>query len=226
MDFLKSDFIYKFKSVISPESEVRDLEFYSHKVSKIAPLSYRLKDKTFFDTIIPQYLSQIQMNKKDLTENLFYLPIFLKQAQKNLSLETYYIELLDYEFSTHQVKSEPKFEPQKKKSNSLCSILYVNPVAQILQFEHDIHSYAQTKNTEATPIRRPHVLIISKDMNDCLIFFEAKIHHAAIIDVLQEGSRITKDIIQLLQEKHPDVTQRDWIVALKELKDNHIVIEE
>jgi rRNA maturation protein Rpf1 len=211
---------------MSPESQMRDLEFYIHKISKIAPLSYSLKNKDFFNTIIPQYLSQIQINKSDLTENLFYLPIFLKQAQKNLSLETYYIELLDYEFSVHQVKSEPKFKPKKKKSNSLHSVLYVNPITQILQFEYDIHSYAQSKNSEVTPNKRPHILIVSKNTYDDLIFLEAKIHHAAIIDILQDGSRITKDIVQILQEKHPNIAQRDWIVALKELKDNHVIIEE
>ncbi len=224
LNFKKSDFVHKIKSYINPTLNTRDFAFYIYKIKKIAPLSLTLKGESFFKDSLPHYLSEIQINTQDLSENIFYLPLFFKKYQEKYCVEDYFLELLDYEITIFQIQNDPTPNRIKGLYSSLSTIVYSNPIAQALRLKFDIFGYVQ--KPQGQPLEKQNLLLISKNSETKEITYLAgTLYHAAILDELSEGSMITKDLVTHLQEKFPDIAQREWIVSLKQLKDHFIVLE-
>jgi hypothetical protein len=230
MDILNSEFIYRIRSMINPNYRSKDFSFYINRLKKIAPISTEVLGDKFFLEKFPAYFQELQINEENLTENLFYLPIFLKKYQAKFSTEAYAIELIDYEFSCYQIMADPM--PVKSSIyNDLTTEIYLNPMAQALRLENEIHEYAQAfvigkLNKSHTPAKNRNLLFISKNSEtQQLSFLRGNTHHAAIVDELTDGRMIKKGLIQNLQAKYPEIAQREWIIALKDLKSHFVIIE-
>ena len=216
--------------MINPKLKHKDFSFYLNRLKKIAPLSTEVLGDQFFLEKFPAYFQELQINEEDLTENLFYLPIFLKKYQERFKVEGFAIELVDYEFACYQILQDPTPE-RSSKYNDLTTELYLNPMAQALRLDYEIHEYAQALLTkkitiDARPAKNKNLLFVSKNPEtNTLCFLKGNVHHAAIADELHDGRLIKKGLIQNLQARFPDIAQREWIIALKDLKSNFVIIE-
>ncbi len=230
MDILKSELFYKFRSYIDPTFKNRDFSFYLHKIKKLAPISYALVGEDFLNKTLPDYFKELHHNPEDLTENIYYLPLFYKKYQSQLGLTPSAIELLDYEFARSQIETDPSFA-KRPRYNSLKAEVFLNPISQIMRLEFNVHLFATQYlagkiASDSKPVQEKNLLMISKDSgSNQLSFLYGNKYHAAIIDELHDGKVMKKDLIQKLQIDFPEAAQREWIVALKDLKEHSIIIE-
>lgn len=106
----------------------------------------------------------------------------------------------------------------------------MNPLAQAVRLEYDIHEYVlnfyKKFNKNLLPKKTATLLLMSKNPEtNQILFIKGNVHHAAIIDELHDGKVSKKDLLQALQLKFPDVSQSIWVITLKELKDNFFTLE-
>lgn len=223
-------FITRLKSLFRASALNNDFSVYINKLEKIAPLTLKSLGNEKINTIFGAYFKELIINPTNTEENIYYLPIFLKKYAKKFDISNYIVEISDYEFSCYQILNDPSVFIQSH-TNDLTAEVYTNPSSQALQLEHDIREYEiSLKKGKASPNIKPakkkNLLIISKNPDSkSLLFIDAKITHAAILDELHEGKLSKKNLIQILQNKYQDIPQRDWIVALKDLKTNYVIIE-
>lgn len=215
--------------MFDPEYKKKDFTFYIHKLKKVAPLSFQLLGEDFFIKNLPLYFSEITINEDNLTENIYYFPLFAKKYQSKIDIKDYAVELLDYEFTKFQIEIDPLLI-QPSPYNQTTSGVYSNPLAQAIRHEYDIHEYALSFNKKPSkhllPKKNPTLLLVSKKPHSNeIIFFKGNIHHAAIIDELHDGKISRKDLLQTLQTKHPHISQSNWVITLKELKENFFTLE-
>lgn len=222
--------MYKIKSMINSDFKTKDFSFYISRLKKIAPISILVLGEKFFSDKFPLYFQELQINEEDLTENLLYIPIFLKKYSEKLSIEPWAIELLDYEFSCYQISQETT--PFKSSIyTDLTTEIYINPISQALRLEYEIHNYVtgimeKKVSIKENPLKNKNLLFLSKNTeNQKLCYLKGNENHAIIIDELRDGRMIKKGLIQTLQAKFPEVAQREWIMALKDLKSHFVVIE-
>lgn len=229
MDLLKSELFYKLRSMIDPEYKKKDFSFYIHKIKKIAPLSYDLLGEEFFQKILPLYFKEVVINEENLTENIFYLPLFFKKYQNEHQIKDHNLELLDYEFAKYQVETDST-TVKNSEYNKVTTEVFLNPMAQAIRHEYDIHDYVKNFHKKPSkhllPKKNPTLLLISKNPSGSdVIFHKGNINHAAIIDELHDGKVLKKDLLTTLQSKYPAIAQSEWVIALKMLKDIYFVLE-
>lgn len=217
MNILGGEFL---KRLRKQESSKADFSHYQSAFRKIAPLSYQLLGPDFLEKFIPQYLQEIIINPDSVEETIFYFPLFYKKTKQK---EAHLVELMDYEFVCYQARLEPTPEPFSKEPTTH---IHINPFSYAMRFEYDIHNYAQElrQKPSAMPKQRKNLLVVTKGP-DGLVYFEAQILHAAIMDELHDGKIARRDCIDLLQKQFPDIPQRDWILALQDLKAAHVILE-
>lgn len=229
MDLLKSELFYRIRNFIDPEYKKKDFSFYIHKIKKIAPLSFEILGEGFFNKNIAQYFKELSINEEDLIENIYYLPLFFKKYQSKLEIKDHVLELIDYEFTKFQIEIDDT--PIKTSLYSeTTSEVYLNPIAQAIRHEYDIHDYVSNfykkPSKDLLPKKDKTLLLASKNPTDGkIIFIKGNINHAAIIDELHDGKMLKKDLINNLQSKYPNIAQRDWIVAMKDLKVHFFTLE-
>ncbi len=218
MNLIGSEFL---KRLRRKESSKPDFSHYHSALKKIAPLSYRLLGNEYLENAIPKYLQEIIINPESIEETIFYFPLFLKKLKPE---ESYLVELMDYEFVCYQASLEPA---PNKNSAELATHIYLNPFCYALRLEFDIHEYAQRlrKNLSEKPKAKKNLLLIAKDTNNELAFLDAQMLHAAIMDELHDGKVLKRDCLELVQKQLPHIPQRDWILALQDLKSVHVVLE-
>lgn len=230
MNLLRGDFFKKRQKQEAPE---KDFSRYLIILKNIAPLSYELLGEDFLKKAIPAYLTEIVINPEDIEETIFYLPLFLRKSfrQKHPELATkeYLIELIDYEFVCYQAINE-NIQIKEHPYNESATQIYLNPFTHTMRLEFDVHQYAQAlgKSFSATriPQRKKNLLLITKNPKlNHLEFYNAQMVHAAIMDELHDGKILKRDCLTNLQNQLPDIPQRDWIVALQDLKTSHVVLE-
>lgn len=229
MDLLKSELFYKLRNMIDPEYKKKDFSFYIHKIKKIAPLSFELLGEDFFVKNFPQYFAEVVLNEQNLTENIFYLPLFLRKYQAKLDIKDYSVELIDYEFTKFQIEIDPTPLHASLYSQTTTNV-YMNPLAQAIRHEYDIHEYVlnfyKKPSKHLLPKKNKTLLLVSKNPETSqVIFSKGNIHHAAIIDELHDGIIAKKDLLQTLQTKYATTAQSVWVIALKELKANFFILE-
>ncbi len=215
--------------MMNPEHKKKDFSFYVHKIKKIAPLSFGLLGEEFFIRTFPQYFSEVVINEQDLTENIFYFPLFMKKYQVKFDIKDYAMELIDYEFTKFQIEIDPTPLHLSLYSQTTTNV-YMNPLAQAIRHEYDIHEYVLNLHKKPSkpllPKKNPTLLLASKNPEtNQVIFFKGNIHHAAIIDELHDGKISKKDLLQTLQTKYATTAQSVWVIALKELKANFFILE-
>lgn len=229
MELLKSELFYKLRNLIDPEFKKKDFSFYIHKIYKIAPLSSKLHGDEFFKKILPQYFQEVVLNEDNLLENILYLPLFLKKHQAKYDFKDYWLELIDYEFAKYQIETDPSLV-KLSQYNENTTYVYLNPMAQAIRHEYDIHEYVlslQKKlNKSQLPKHNKTLLLISKHPEKSeAIFKKGTIHHAALIDELHDGKIAKKDLLASLQNKYPNIAHSEWVIALKDLKAIFFVLE-
>jgi len=215
--------------MINPEHKKKNFSFYVHKIEKIAPLSFNLLGVDFFIKTLPQYFSEVVINEEDLTENIYYYPLFARKYQSKLDIKDHAIELLDYEFTKFQIEIDPTPLELSLYSQTTTDV-YVNPLAQAVRHEYDIHEYVlnfhKRPNKHLLPKKNSTLLLMSKNPEtNQVLFIKGNIHHAAVIDELHDGKALKKDLLQTLQSKFPEVSQSIWVITLKELKENFFILE-
>lgn len=215
--------------MMNPEHKKKDFSFYVHKIKKIAPLSFALLGEEFFASVLPQYFAEVVINEENLTENIFYFPLFVRKYQTKFDIQDYVVELIDYEFTKFQIEIDPT-PLHLALYNQTTSNVYMNPLAQAIRHEYDIHEYVlnfQKKLSKPLlPKKNPTLLLASKNPEtNQVIFFKGNIHHAAIIDELHDGKISKKNLLQTLQTKYATTAQSVWVIALNELKANFFILE-
>lgn len=229
MDLTKSELFYKLKNMIDPEYKKKDFTFYIHKIKKIAPLSFELLGEEFFVKTLPQYFSEVVINEENLTENIYYFPLFARKYQAKLDIKDYAVELLDYEFTKFQIEIDPTPVQLSLYSQTTADV-YTNPLAQAIRHEYDIHEFVlnfyKKPSKHLLPKKNSVLLLASKNPEtNQVLFFKGNIHHAAMLDELHDGKISKKDLLQTLQSKYPNISQSIWVITLNELKSNFFILE-
>jgi hypothetical protein len=228
LDLLKSELFYKLRSKINPDFKKKDFSYYLHQIKKIAPLSVEILGEELIKRALPHYFSEVVLNEDNLIENVLYLPLYFKKYQSKYSIEDYLLELMDYEFAKYQIQSDPT--PIKNSLYDATTDVYLHPMAQAIPHEYDIHEfvkkYSKNPNKKMIPKKNKTLLLVSKnpDTNE-VVFLKGTIHHAAIIDELHDGKVARKDLLHTLQTKFHTLPQREWVIALSDLKNNFFTLE-
>lgn len=183
----------------------------------------------FFQKILPFYFREVPINQENVIESILYIPLYLKRFQSHHNIEEYLIELIDYEYIQYQVLEEAAETPIIPYNQTTTEI-YLNPIAQAIRHEFDIHEYVVSlKKNSRRPEKPKHertLLLMSKSPTTKeLTFLKGNIHHAAIIDELHDGKILKKGLLQSLHNKYPKVAQSEWVIALKTLRENYITLE-
>lgn len=215
--------------MINPEHKKKDFSFYIHKINKIAPLSVQMLGEDFFIKAMPSYFQEVVLNEENLTENILYLPLYFKKYQTKTQISDYALELLDYEFAKFQIETDPVVIKNQLYSDTTTDV-YLNPLAQAVRHEYDIHEYVlnlQKKLIKSSlPKQNKTLLLISKNPAEpYAIFNKGNIHHAAIIDELHDGKIDKKDLLTTLQAKYPTIAHSEWVIALNDLKKHYFVLD-
>lgn len=229
MDLSKSELFYKLKNMINPEHKKKDFSFYVHKIKEIAPLTFELLGEDFLKKVIPLYFKEVQINEENLVENVFYFPIFFKKYQADHEIKDYHVELIDYEFTKYQTENDPTHFELPSYGQPRMEI-YLNPVAQAIRHEYDIHEYVinfyKKPSKHLLPKKNKTLLMVSKDpKTQKAIFQKGSMNQAAVIDELYDGKILKKDLLATLQAKYPAIAQSEWIIAIKSLKESFIILE-
>lgn len=228
LNLLKGGFIYRLRNKINPEFKKKDFSYYIHQLKKIAPLSLKILGEDFFLKVLPHYFTEVVLNEDDLLENILYLPLYFKKYQVRHSIEDYSVELLDYEFAKYQILDD--LTPTKNSLYDLTTDVYLNPLAQAIRHEYDIpefiKKYEKNPSKKMIPKKSQTLLLLSKnpDTNEA-VFLKGTIHHAAIIDELHDGKIERKALLHTLQTRHPTIPQREWVIALGDLKTHFLTLE-
>jgi hypothetical protein len=228
LDLLKSELFYRLRSKINPEFKKKDFSYYVHQIKKIAPLSVEIQGEEFFLKILPSYFTEVVLNEENLIENILYLPLYFKKYQARHSIQDDSVELLDYEFTKYQIQTDPT--PTKNSLYDLTSEVYMNPMAQAIRHEYDIHEfvkkYKKNPHKKIIPKKIKTLLLMSKNPDTSeVVFLKGTIHHAAIIDELHDGKIDRKVLLHTLQNRYSTIPQREWVIALGDLKNNFITLE-
>jgi hypothetical protein len=232
MDILKNELFYKFRKMVDPEYKKKDFSFYIHKISTIAPISFELLGNEFFKKTIPLYFKELVIDQKNLVENLYFFPLYLKKYQHKFKndypIKDFSVELMDYEFSVFRLAAEPVSTKSTHHIEATHEI-FQNPLAQAIRHEFDIHEFVQNfhkKTKDFLPKKIKTLLLLSKnpETNE-IVFLKGNIHHAAIIDELHDGKIDKKHLHQILQTQYPGVAQSEWVIAFTDLKKHFFTLE-
>lgn len=213
---------------MSSEFKKKDFSYYIHQIKKITPLSIEILGEEFIKKALPHYFSEVVLNEDNLIENVFYLPLYFKKYQTKYSLEDHIIELMDYEFAKYQIQVDPT--PTRNSLYDTTTDVYMNPIAQAIRHGYDIHEfvkkYSKNPNKKLIPKKNKTLLLMSKnpDTNEVVVL-KGTIHHAAILDELHDGKVARKDLLHILQTKFPTLPQREWVIALSDLKTHFFTLE-
>ncbi len=198
-------------------------------IQKIAPLSYQIMGEAFFKTTLPSYFREVPINLENPLESILYFPLYLKKFSSDHKAPEYVIELMDYEYVKYQLQSDESTTSLVPYSQTTTEI-YLNPIAQAIRHEYDVHGFVCTLNKgwskKVLPKKSRTLLLVSKSpTSKDLTFLKGNIYHAAIIDQLQDGKMLKKNLLMALHTDHPNVPQSEWIVALKSLKEIYFTLE-
>ncbi len=168
----------------------------------------------YFKDIAQEFLIYLQKERKHQPED----PVFIKELAHYEWIEIY-LTFSDIEIDTTNIKPT---------GNLIAGVPILSPLAQMHSYNYPVHKIKPSFQP-CQPSEQPTFLMIYRDKQDKVGFMELTPMTAMLIGLIgadspKTGQQLLDDIVETLQHPNPEVVYKGGEQALKQLRDNDILL--